>query len=263
MKMKTSLLTSIYEKNSVDELNRCFNSIFNQVHRPDEIILIVDGPIKSVVRENIIRWCELKPIYVYWLPNNMGLAYALNFGLAHCTFDWVFRIDIDDVCADNRFAIQINKIISNPEIDILGGNILNFNIYPNFKPGRNVPCHCTKIKKYIVFRNPVNHSTVFFNRKKILELGGYPDARLGQDYLLWIHAINQGLKIFNMKEVLVYMQVDRNCYDRRGLKNFKYDSYPYKLMYKFGLTGILELYIGLTFRLLYCTYSSLISFMRF
>jgi glycosyltransferase involved in cell wall biosynthesis len=260
--MKTSLLTSIYHKNTEEELNRCFNSIINQKSQPDEIILIVDGPVKLVIRESIIRWSSLLPIKFFWLPNNMGLAYALNYGLLKCKYDWIFRIDIDDVCANNRFILQIDKIISNPEIDILGGDILNFEVYPNFKNGRKVPYNEKKIFRYIIFRNPVNHSTVFFNKIKILEIGGYPNARLGQDYLLWIHAINSGLKISNLNEVLVYMQVDKNCYQRRGLKNFKYDSYPYKLMFRLGLTNIIELILGLIFRLIYCTYASFKSLIR-
>ena len=44
------------------------------------------------------------------------------------------------------------------------------------------------------YRNPVNHPTVFFNRNRIIGIGGYPNARLGQDYLLWINAIINGLK---------------------------------------------------------------------
>lgn len=255
--MKTSLLTSVYRKNSSEELNRCFDSINNQAHIPNEIIIIIDGPIEKSLFLDIKKWSEVLPIKTYTLSINMGLAYALNYGIKLCSYDWVFRMDMDDVCAKDRFQNQIDFINLNPEIDILGGNILCFEYFPNFFSGRTVPRTFNQIKRFMKFRNPVNHPSVFFNRKRILDIGAYPNARLGQDYLLWINAVINGLKIGNTKDVLVYMQIDKNSYSRRGLRNLKYDTYPYFLMYKNKMTNILELFVGLSIRLTYCTYCSI------
>lgn len=255
--MKTSLLLSIYIKNTTEELNRCFESIKNQKYCPDEIVLIIDGPIEESVFFDIKKWVKLLPVKIYNLDSNMGLAYALNYGMKLCTNDWVFRMDIDDVCAKDRFLKQVKIINSNPDIDILGGNILCFESFPDFFSGRTVPTNFNKIQSFMKFRNPINHPSVFFNKKKILEIGGYPNARLGQDYLLWINAIINGLKIENTQDVLVYMQVDKNSYSRRGLRNLKYDTYPYFLMYRNKITTIFDLFIGLSIRFSYCTYSSI------
>ena len=255
--MKTSLLTSVYRKNSSEDLNRCFNSIKNQAHIPDEIILIIDGPIEKSLLLDIKEWSEVLPIKVFRLDANMGLAYALNYGLKQCTHDWVFRMDIDDVCAKDRFLKQINIINSNTDIDILGGAILCFESFLDLFSGRTVPGTFDQIKRFMKFRNPVNHPSVFFNRKRILDIGGYPNARLGQDYLLWINAVINGLKIENTKDVLVYMQVDKNSYSRRGLRSLKYDTNPYFLMYKNKITNIFELFMGLSIRFTYCTYCSI------
>mgnify|MGYP002005406108 CR=1 FL=1 len=255
--MKTSLLLSIYKKNTVEELNLCFQSIKNQKNIPNEIIFIIDGQIEELVFMEIEKWCEILPLKTFKLNENMGLARALNYGMRLCTNDWVFRMDIDDVCAKDRFLKQIKIVNSNPEIDILGGNIKCFESFPDFFSGRNVPYSLQDIRKFMKYRNPLNHSSVFFNRRKILQIGGYPNARLGQDYLLWINSIKNGLKIFNTEEVLVYMKVDKNIYSRRGLKNLKYDSYPYIAMYKNKFTNVFELFIGLFLRFTYCTYSSI------
>ena len=255
--MKTSLLTSIYKKNTIEELNRCFESIKYQRNIPNEIILVIDGPIQKPILIGIKEWSNVLPIKIFRLKKNMGLAHALNYGMKYCSNDWVFRMDIDDVCAEDRFLKQINIIKSNPEIDILGGNILCFQTFPVFFKGRTVPNSFDEIRKFMKFRNPLNHPTVFLNRKKILGIGGYPNARLGQDYLLWINSVVSGLKIQNIEDILVYMQVDKNSYSRRGLVNLKYDTYPYLLMYKCKISNIFELIIGLILRFLYCTYSSI------
>ena len=117
--MKTSLLLSIYRKNTVEELNRCFESIKNQKNIPNEIIFIIDGPIEESILIDIEKWREILPIKIFRLNENMGLAYALNYGMRLCTNDWVFRMDIDDVCAKDRFLKQIKIISLNPDIEKL------------------------------------------------------------------------------------------------------------------------------------------------
>ena len=131
--MNTSLLLSIYKKNTIEELNLCFESVKNQKNIPNEIIFIIDGPIKESVFVEIKKWCEILPIKLYKLDENMGLAYALNYGLKLCNYDWVFRIDIDDVCARDRFIKQIKIVKSNSDVDILGGKILYFESIQNMK----------------------------------------------------------------------------------------------------------------------------------
>ena len=252
--MKTSLLLSIYNKNTVEQLDRCFGSIVNGSYVPEEVVLIVDGCVDSSITRAINKWRQILPINTHQFKNNMGLAHALNHGLRLCSNDWVFRMDIDDVCADDRFARQAEIINTRKDIDILGGNILCFDTYPNLTAGRNIPIGKEEIRQFVKLRNPINHPTVVFNRRKILEIGGYPSARLGQDYLLWITALAAGLTIQNTEEVLVYMQVDRHSYSRRGLRNFKYDAYPYILMYKKNMVSFPELLFGLIFRFTYCTY---------
>jgi glycosyltransferase involved in cell wall biosynthesis len=254
--LKTSLLTSVYSKNSCEELNRCFDSIRNQVYIPEEILLIVDGAIDDFLLESIKNWQQILPLKIYSLKVNMGLAYVLNYGLGLCKSDWVFRMDMDDVCSKDRFQKQRDFIIANPEIDILGGDILCFETFPNYYSGRKVPSTPDAIKRFMKFRNPVNHPTVFFNRKKILNIGGYPSARLGQDYLLWIKANKNGLRIENMKEVLVLMQVDKRSYSRRGLANLRYDVRPYRVMYEYEITNSIEFISGVLLRFMFCLYAT-------
>ena len=69
-------------------------------------------------------------------------------------------------------------------------------------------------------------------------------------------------EIENTKDVLVYMQVDKNSYSRRGLRSLKYDTYPYFLMYKNKITNIFELFVGLSIRFTYCTYCSIRSIIK-
>jgi amylovoran biosynthesis glycosyltransferase AmsE len=227
-----------------------------QTYIPEDIVLIIDGPISDDLLATLDHWKRVLPLSIFSLEMNMGLAYALNYGLKLCINDWVFRMDMDDVCSKDRFRKQRDYIVANPEIDILGGNILCFESFSNPYSCRKVPLSFSDIKRFLKFRNPLNHPTVFFNRTKILSINGYPNARFGQDYLLWIRAINSGMCIVNMKDVLVLMQVDRKTFSRRGITNLRYDLQSYKLMYDLEMTSFFEFCLGFLFRLIYSVYAS-------
>jgi len=260
--MRFSVLISVYHKNTEEEVIDCFSSILEQSCQPDEIILVIDGPVNDSVRKVIDKYSDLLPIQCITQKVNMGLAKSLNIGLKYCSYEYVFRMDIDDICAHNRFRLQIEFLHRNPKVDILGGQILQFMNKGDWKVARKVPKDGQKLKSFFRFRNPVNHPTVAMRKAAIMQLGGYPETRLSQDYLLWIKAYSTGLKIVNMPDILVYMRVDNDLYARRGIKSCHYDLKPYEVMYEIGMTTTLEYIIGKTVRLSYCIYASLKSVLR-
>ena len=80
---------------------------------PDEIIIVLDGPIEDFALASVRKWSESLPLKICELRQNMGLAYALNYGMKLCSYEWIFRMDIDDVVASDRFTKQINVINQN------------------------------------------------------------------------------------------------------------------------------------------------------
>ena len=47
------------------------------------------------------------PLNLGEIAKNLGLGKALNEGLKHCSHDWVFRMDTDDIWVPERFAKQV------------------------------------------------------------------------------------------------------------------------------------------------------------
>lgn len=75
------------------------------------------------------RWfLNLKPNYpkLSEIAKNLGLGKALNEGLKHCSHDWVFRMDTDDICVPERFAKQVAFIEQHPDTIISVGRLLEF-----------------------------------------------------------------------------------------------------------------------------------------
>ena len=64
------------------------------------------------------------------LAQNRGLPEALNCGLQIALSngaDFIARMDADDISVQERFEMQINFFLKNPNVDIVGSNILIFN----------------------------------------------------------------------------------------------------------------------------------------
>ncbi len=217
--MNFSVLLSIYKNENSDFLNQSLLSIMvEQSYIPTEVILVKDGPLTPELDNEIIYWKKKFPhiLKVIPLKENVGLGNALNEGLKHCTYDWVFRMDTDDYSCFNRFQKQIDFIQSTPGLAIVGSCIEEFDSSMsksiNFK---TVPSTHDEILVYLKKRNPFNHMTVAF-RKDIIELvGGYKHHLFMEDYNLWIRVISEGYKVANLQDSLVNVRGGNSMIKRR------------------------------------------------
>lgn len=224
MNMKFSVLMSLYIKENPNYLEQCFKSIWeNQTAQPNEIILVCDGPITEKLGHVVNIWQKKIGILlkVIRLPNNIGLGKALNEGLQHCSNDWVFRMDTDDICLPNRFEKQIQFIKDNPNVVLFGGQVLEFESQPNdSKVLKSVPVTHDEIKIFSQKRCPFNHMTVAYKKSIILELGGYQHHLFMEDYNLWLRVIGNNYKVANLSDVVLYARVGNGMHARR--KGFEY-----------------------------------------
>jgi amylovoran biosynthesis glycosyltransferase AmsE len=258
MATKISVLVTLYKNNTSLEIKRCFSSLANQSYKPDEIILVVDGPIELDL-QSILKEFELSLfIKVKYLVQNVGLGKSLNIGLELCSCDYVARIDIDDFSRSDRFNFQKAYLDSNPNISVLGAQIELFDENGPYAR-RMVPTDSKIIERHSLFRNPFNHSTVIFRLESIKNIGGYPEVRFTQDYLLWINCMYSGLVCANLPDVLCEMYADKNMVKRRGLSYLKYDIMPYKKNYFLRRNGIFIYFSMVVIRTLFNTKNSLLS----
>lgn len=222
--MNFSILMSLYIKEKADNFQSCMESIWsNQSLQPNEIILVLDGPIDHTL-EKIIKSFQKQigeAFKVIPLQVNVGLGKALNEGLKHCTHEWVFRMDTDDICKPDRFEKQIEFIQNNPNVVLLGGQILEFDKVPNDSQVlKSVPLNHLEIKEFAKSRCPFNHMTVAYKKSVIEKLGGYQHHLFMEDYNLWLRVIGAGYTVANLPDVILYARVGNGMHARR--KGFEY-----------------------------------------
>ncbi|MFY0089923.1 glycosyltransferase [Acinetobacter baumannii] len=222
--MEFSILLSLYYKESPLALDQCFLSIWQEqsIH-PNEIILVLDGPISEELSQCVTKWQQIigKPLKVIPLSQNVGLGKALNKGLEHCSNEWVFRMDTDDICKPDRFEKQIQFIKENPEVVLFSGQILEFNENPSDADTlKYVPTEHTDIVKFAQKRSPFNHMTVAYKKSVIDAVGGYQHHLFMEDYNLWLRVIGAGYRVGNHSDILLYARVGNGMHARR--KGYEY-----------------------------------------
>jgi len=226
--MNFSVLLSVYYKEDPDYLKKALGSLESQTLKPTEIVLVKDGPLTAeldVVVEQFINSSDI-PYKLVLLEKNVGLGEALNCGAKQCTYDWIARMDTDDIALPERFEKQLTYIEKHPKIDILGCLICEFESDPN-KCGRirKVPLVHHKIKSFAKYRNPLNHMTVIFRKEAVLDAGGYQPMHGFEDYYLWMRMLSAGKRFANLPEVLVKARAGREMISRRRGLGYAVDEW--------------------------------------
>lgn len=203
MSNKYSVLMSVYKNDSPEFLKIALESIYdNQTRKPDEIVVVFDGPLKDRLYSVLDEFRKGKDDIVKYYPQevNRGLGEALRIGSELCTGDYILRMDSDDVSDPCRFEKQIAYVEAHPDIDVLGSDIAEFNETPDErnKRVRMCPANHDDIVKMGKKRTPMNHVSVCMKKSALIESGGYQTLLLLEDYYLWLHMIAAGCKLANI-----------------------------------------------------------------
>lgn len=223
--MQFSVLMSVYFREQAAYLDKALESVLiNQTLKPSELILVADGQLTDELYNTIKKYKELfHDLKLIQLPRNVGLGKALNEGLKHCSYDWVARMDSDDISMPERFERQFEYVNAHPEIDVLGTALSEFENNPNEV---SVIKKCpSNIGSYIKFRCPLNHPTVIYKKSAVLSAGGYMHCPYMEDYHLWIRMYTAGLMMTSLQESLYLFKMDFDTFKRRGGKQYVKSEY--------------------------------------
>lgn len=241
--MSLSVLMSVYHKEKPEYLQQALESIWdNQTLKPDEIVLVEDGPLTYELYSVLSKWNnKLKRIP---LKKNVGLTKALNIGINHCNGEFIARMDSDDISLPTRFEKQVKFLNTNNNISIIGSAIQEFNNTSQLLNIRKYPNNTKQALKYIVKASPFAHPTVIF-RKKVFEDGFLYSEKFNtsQDIDFWFRLLKKGYKVANISDVLLYFRVSDNFYERRSKAKAINE-------FKIYCNGIFSLY-GFTWKLIY------------
>ena len=215
--MEFSVLMTVYDKEKPYNLRKSLLTSYQQTIKPTEIILVCDGELTQELYDEIERIkSEIPILKVYQLDTNVGSGPASRFGVEKCNTELIARMDSDDYSVETRFEKQIKAFEENPNLVMVGTNILEKNT--EFTALKTVPKKTEEIREYSKFRNPFNNPSSMMKKEYILKVGNYRKFRYLEDYDLTVRLIhdNPTKDFLNIQEPLVVMQTDDSSYLRRG-----------------------------------------------
>jgi glycosyltransferase involved in cell wall biosynthesis len=234
-----SVAICVYCKDNAKYFDDALQSLIEQSLLPNEIILVVDGPIEKNLQDIIKKFktdCENydTEFNVIYLEQNKGHGEARRISIENAKYNLIALMDADDLSRYDRFEKQIDIFTNNDELSVVGGQIMEISHESKKNIGmRVVPIENQKIKEYLKKRCPFNQMTVMFKKCDVLEAGNYVDFYHNEDYYLWVRMYLKDFKFYNLGDILVDVRVNEKFYDRRGgWKYFVSEFKLQKIMYK-------------------------------
>ena len=214
-----SVLMSLYIKEKTEYFTQCMESIINQTVKPTEIVIVFDGPITDELKKKVETYINTYPNWIKVIANekNKGLGLALADGIPECSYELIARMDTDDIARCDRFEKQLEMFVNDPQLDICGSHIIEFDgTINNIISKRKVPINHKDIAEYQKCRSAFNHMTVMYKKSMVLKAGNYENCPLMEDDMLWIRMLIAGAKCANIDDYLVYARTGYAMIERRG-----------------------------------------------
>lgn len=217
---KIAVIQSVYKNDKPEYLKLALKSILNQTYNDVVLFLGIDGPISDGLR-CVIDSIGDDRLHVFENKENKGLASILNGLLVLCNdggFEYIARMDSDDIAVSDRFEKQIAFLREHPKIDMVGGAINE--IDENGRSLRkivNYPYSSEECFRFFAKRNPVAHPAVMFRRSFFEKAGWrYPtDYMRNEDTRLWLEGFKNGCKIANLPDVVLNFRMTDDMFRRR------------------------------------------------
>ena len=231
---------SLYKKEHPEYLRLALDSMINQTVRPDEIVLVEDGPLNDELYSVIEEYSPF--LHVVKNESNLGLGLALNVGLKECRNELVARMDTDDISKPERCEKQLGLFEKKPELAIVGCHIDEFvGDTTNVISQRRVPLISNEIYEYAKKRSAFNHPAVMYRKSAVLAEGGYSDLKRNQDVDLFGRMLFKGYKAENIDEALLWFRSsDELAARRKSWENTKSYINTIKTFWKMGYSSFFD-----------------------
>ena len=175
--------------------------------------LVIDESTKPASTLAIAAICDSDARFRHVIPTQrIGLAGSLNLGISQARGEFIARFDSDDVCSTNRLSLQLDWMIKNPHVDVLGGGLEIVDREGKTLAFRDYPLDHETISRQFHRTTAVAHPTVLMRTAALKSVGGYdPQFRFAEDLDLWLRMLNNGNRFANLPQTIVkYRQNSTN-----------------------------------------------------
>jgi glycosyltransferase involved in cell wall biosynthesis len=167
-------------------LQLALDSVRSQSGASTEIICIDDGLTESA--KAVIAGCSAGQRKIRLVRNEgRGIVAALNTGLCAARGEFIARMDADDVCLPDRFAVQLAYLRSHPDVVAVATQAILIDANGKQLRRLRTPVGCDRVYASLDVSCALIHPTVMMRKAAARRVGGY---RIGfdgaEDHELWL-----------------------------------------------------------------------------
>lgn len=217
--MMISIGIPIY--NAEKYLSDAIKSVIAQTYPYWELILVDDGSTDNSLQIAQDFATKDNRIRVISDGLNNKLPARLNQIIREAKYDYIARMDADDLIHTERLEKQIQFLINNPQFDLVSTSLLSIK-NNNDVIGARVYLPKTVTKKDALIGNSgILHASILA-KKNWYKRNVYNEKNaLAEDYELWLNAaIKDDLKVGFLPEYLYYYREEGNATKEKMLKGY-------------------------------------------
>lgn len=191
-------------------LKKTVKSILNQTFTDFELIIIDDA--STVKYKDFFEKFNDERIKYFKLEKNSGPGKARNIGIRKTLGNYIAIVDSDDIYKPKRFETQLDFLQANPEISLISCAFK----FSNKCKISSIIENNEDIKVALLFNSVLSNPAVMFRKKELLDKNLFyqEDINFAEDYSLWIDAMFSGIKMANLKDVLMIYTRRKNQLSR-------------------------------------------------
>ena len=213
-----AVIMSLYKNDRLEYVRLAVESILNQTYKELDFYIQYDGPVRAEVDEYLSSLVDDR-VKIQRRAENKGLARSLNDLLAIVMpmgYEYIARMDADDISEKNRFERQLDYFESHPQLDCLGTWAVEITSAGDEYFRKQMPESHDACYELFRKRDCMIHPTVMFRRRYIEKAGNYDlDTFFGEDTMMWAQGFAAGCKMGNVPEYLFRFRLDDNFFNRR------------------------------------------------
>lgn len=226
--------------NAENYLADAIKSVLAQTYPYWELILVDDGSNDNSLQIAQEFATKDKRIRVVFDGLNKKLPSRLNQIIKEAKYDYIARMDADDIIATNRFEKQIEFLRNNPNFDLVSTGLLSLKNNLDLV-GYRIPCS----SKHITLNDAVLGTTGIIHASIMAKKSWYfrnlynEENRLAEDYELWLNAyLRKDLNVGFIDEPLYFYREEQNIKLEKMIRAYETQISIIKDLNNSSLSGV-------------------------
>ncbi len=194
--------------NAMPYLTEALASLEAQTFKDFEVCLWDNGSTDGSLEE-ARRWIPGRLRGIVVSGNPLPLHACLARMVEEAKTEFVARMDGDDICMPDRFQQQIDFLLKNRAVSLVGGQIECISPSGGFLAkeewARYALTHSDIVSRMMVL-GPFNHPSIMFRRSAVIEAGNYRVPAPVEDHNLYLQLV-QMHRVANLPDVLTHYRI--------------------------------------------------------